>query len=124
MEYRGIINGQPVFLITKAGGSGGAVPVIEEFLFRKDISFERWLDTDKIRKQMAKQNPSFGLTPIQNLRHGMKKVNLKAEVVATPKPQLINTQFGNRVILTDVWIADETGKIKLCLWGELARICL
>jgi hypothetical protein len=123
VEYRGIINGQPVFLITKANGKVVAqFPVVEEFLFRKDISFERWLDTDKIRRQMAKQNPMFGLTSIQNLRHGMKKINLKAEVVETPKAQLINTQFGNRVILTDVWIADETGKIKICLWGERTNL--
>jgi hypothetical protein len=120
VEYRGIINDQAVFLITKANIVVVQFRVAEEFLYRKNISFESWLDTDKIRKQVAKQNLALDLTLIQNLRHGMKKVNLKAEVLETQKPQLIHTQYGNSVMLTNTWIADETGKVKLCLWGEQA----
>jgi ribosomal protein S8 len=118
VEYRGIINDQPVFLITKANIVVAQFPVAKEFLFRKNISFESWLDTDKIHKQVAKQKLALYLTLIQNLRQGMKKVNLQAEVLETQKPQLIHTQYGNSVMLTNAWIADETGKVKLCLWGE------
>jgi ribosomal protein S8 len=121
VEYRGIINDQPVFLITKANIVVAQFPVAKEFLFRKNISFESWLDTDKIHKQVAKQNLALYLTLIQNLRQGMKKVNLQAEVLETQKPQLIHTQYGNSVMLTNAWIADETGKVKLCLWGEQAN---
>jgi ssDNA-binding replication factor A large subunit len=92
--------------------------VPEEFLVRKNICFESWLDTDKIRRQVAKQNANLDSICIQNLRHGMKKVNLKAEILETQKPVLVNTQYGNRVMLTNALIADETGKVKLCLWGE------
>ena len=118
VEYRGIINDQAVFLITRANIVVVQFRVAEDFLVRKNISFESWLDTDKIRRQVAKQNLGFDLTFIQNLRRGMKKVNLKAEVLEIKEPQIVNTQFGNRVKVTDVWIADETGKVKLCLWGE------
>jgi ribosomal protein S8 len=121
VEYRGIINDQPVFLITKANIVVAQFPVAKEFLFRKNISFESWLDTDKIHKQVAKQKLALYLTLIQNLRQGMKKVNLQAEVLETQKPQLIHTQYGNSVMLTNAWIADETGKVKLCLWGEQAN---
>ena len=51
----------------------------------------------------------------------MKKVNLTAEVLETEKPHLIHTQYGNSIMLTNVWIGDETGKAKLCLWGEQAN---
>jgi replication factor A1 len=51
----------------------------------------------------------------------MKKVNLEAEVLEIQKPQLIHTRYGNSIVLTNVWIADETGKVKLCLWGEQAN---
>jgi replication factor A1 len=121
VEYRGVINDQAVFLITKANIVVVQFRVAEEFLLRKNISFESWLDTDKIHKQVAKKNLARDLTLIQNLRHGMKKVNLRAEVLETQKPQLIHTQFGNSVMLTNAWITDETGKVKLCLWGEQAN---
>src|SRR5450759_1632895 len=107
IKYRGIINDQAVFLITKINIVVVQFRVAEEFLLRKNISFENWLDTDKIRRQVTKQNLGFDLTLIQNLRRGMKKVNLKAEVLETKEPQLLHTQYGHRVMLTDVWIADE-----------------
>ncbi|MGD0451917.1 MAG: hypothetical protein ABSA79_12805 [Candidatus Bathyarchaeia archaeon] len=121
IEYRGIINGQAIFLITKGSIVVAQFQVEEEFLFRKNISFESWLDTDKIRRQITKQNLKFDSMLIQNLRYGMKKVNLTAEVLETEKPCLIHTRYGNNVMLTGVWIGDETGKVKVCLWGEQAN---
>jgi ssDNA-binding replication factor A large subunit len=50
----------------------------------------------------------------------MKKVNVEAEVLETPTPSLVNTRYGNRAMITNAQIADETGKIKLCLWNEEA----
>ncbi len=118
IKYRGIKNDQAIFLITKGSIVVVQFRVEEEFLFRKNISFESWLDTDKIRRQITKQSLKFDSMLIQNLRNGMKKVNLTAEVLETEKPHLIHTQYGNSVMLTGVWIGDETGKVKLCLWGE------
>jgi hypothetical protein len=118
IEFRGIINDQVIFLIKRVNIVVAQFRVADEFLLRKNISFERWLDTDKIRRQVSKQNSGLDFVSIQNLRLGMKKVNLKAEVLDTIEPQIVNTQYGNRVKITDVWIADETGKVKLCLWGE------
>ena len=96
--------------------------VAEAFLLRKNISFESWLNTDKIRRQVSKQNLEVDLVLIQNLRRGMKKVNLKAEVVEIKEPKIVNTQYGSRVKVIDVWLTDETGKVKLCLWGEQAYL--
>ena len=50
----------------------------------------------------------------------MKKVNVEAEVLETPKPSIVHTRYGNSAMVTNAWIADETGKIKLCLWNEQA----
>jgi len=122
IDYRGTIKDQAVMLIKKANAVVVQFKVAEEFLLRKNISFESWLDTDKIRRQVSKQNLAVDLTSIQNLRRGMKKVNLKAEVLEIQAPQIVNTQFGSRVKVTDVWIADETGKVKLCLWGDQANL--
>lgn len=122
IEHRGTIKHQAIFLITKANKVVVQFRVAEEFLLRKNISFESWLDTDKIRRQVTKQNLGIDLTFIQNLRRGMKKINLKAEVLEIKEPLIVNTQFGSRVKVTEVWIADETGKVKLCLWGEQANL--
>jgi hypothetical protein len=122
IDYRGTINHQTVFLITKVNRVIMQFRVEEAFLLRKNISFESWLNTDKVRRQMSKQNLAVDLTFIQNLRRGMKKINLKAEVLETPETKVVNTQYGSRVKVTDMWISDETGKVKLCLWGEQASL--
>jgi hypothetical protein len=122
IDYRGIINHQAVFLITKVNKVIMQFRVEEAFLLRKNISFESWLDTDKIRRQMSKQNHGVDLTFIQNLRRGMKKINLKAEVLENEESKIVNTQYGSRVKVTNIWVADETGKVKLCLWGEQASL--
>jgi replication factor A1 len=119
VEYRCSLKQEAVFLITKDNHVIVQFRVDEEFLRRKDICFENWLDTDKIRRQINRQNTSPKLSVmVQDLRHGMKKVNLEAKVLETPTPSTVQTRYGNSAKVTNAWIADETGKIKLCLWNE------
>ena len=121
VEYRGSIRDQAIFLITKNTKVIVQFRLAQEILLRKNICFESWMDTDKIRRQMNKQNASPKLSVmVQNLRHGMKKVNLEAKVLETQKPSIVQTRYGNSARVTNAWIADETGKIKLCLWNEQA----
>jgi len=123
VEYRGTIKGEAIFLITKNAKVMVQFRIAEEILLRKNICFEIWMDTDKIRRQMSKQNASPKLSvTVQDLRHGMKKVNLEAKVLETQKPSIVQTRYGNNAKVTNAWIADETGKIKLCLWNEQADI--
>jgi len=80
------------------------------------------MNTDKIRKQIFKQNLNSSLsTMVQDLRHGMKKVSVEAKVLENPKPSLVFTRYGTSAMVTNAWIADETGKIKLCLWNDQAK---
>lgn len=121
VEYRGSIKDKASFLITKHNDVVAQFHVAEEFLSKKNICFENWMDTDKIRRQMSRQNsaPHRSIL-VQDLRHGMKKVTVEAEVLETPKPSLIHTYRINAMV-TNALIADETGKIKLCLWNEQAN---
>jgi replication factor A1 len=50
----------------------------------------------------------------------MKKVNVEGRITEAAKATLVHTQYGNNVMLTNTWIEDQTGKIKLCLWNEQA----
>jgi ssDNA-binding replication factor A large subunit len=96
--------------------------VPEDFLLKKDIRFENWMDTDKIRRQIKRQKTADRVSiPVQELRHGMKKVNIKAQVIETPTLSLIHTPYGNSATVANFWIADETGKVKLCLWNDQAN---
>ena len=115
---RGTAREKAIFLITKDNKVAVQFQVAENFLSRKGIHFDSWMDIDKIRRQVSRQNQvSPHSTSIQNLRHGMKKVNLEAEVLEIEQPQLIHTQYGNTVMLANVVISDDTGKVKLCLCG-------
>ena len=118
VEYRGSFSGQAVFLITKATKVVVQFRVDEDFLARKNVAFDSWMDTDKIRHQIAKQHLSSSSVLIENLRHGMKKVNLEVQVLEVSKPITVHTHYGNNVLLTNTCVGDDTGKIKLCLWGD------
>ncbi len=121
VEYRCSLKDEAVFLITKDTSVIAQFRVAEELLLRKNICFENWMDTDKIRRQMNRQSRTPRLSSlVQDLRHGMKKVNLEAKVLETPTPSTVQTRYGNSAKVTNAWIADETGKIKLCLWNEQA----
>jgi replication factor A1 len=121
IEYRGTFGGQAVFLIMTNGKVVVQFRVEEDFLFRKDIIFDNWMNTDKIKSQIAKQKHVSGVSLIKDLRHGMKKVNVEADVLEASKPTLVYTQYGSSVLLTNALVADETGKIRLCLWGDHAN---
>lgn len=123
VEYRGKMKGETIFLITKDNDVVAQFRVEEEFLHRKDNPFESWMSTDKIKKKIAKQNTESVYTQVKDLRAGMKRVNLKAEVLEIPKPAQVHTQFGNTVMVVNALVGDETGKMKLCLWeGQIGSI--
>jgi replication factor A1 len=123
VEYRGKMKSEIIFLITKDNDVVAQFRVDEEFLLRKDNPFESWMNTDKIKKKIAKQNTDSIYSFVRDLRAGMKRVNLKADVLEIPKPAQVHTQFGNTVLVVNALISDDTGKIKLCLWeGQIGSI--
>jgi hypothetical protein len=121
IEYRGSVKNQAIFLITKDTRVVAQFRVPEELLLRKNICFENWLNTDKIRRQINRPNMTTK-TPmmVQDMRHGMKKVNLEVKVLEAPLAAVVQTRYGNSATVTNAWVADETGKIKLCLWNQQA----
>jgi replication factor A1 len=119
VEYRGSVDGEAIFLIKKEDNVVVQFRVDEETLLRKDIVFENWLDTDKVRKQIARLYPSEPVSSrIENLRPGMKKINLEAKVLQIEEPRMVHTQFGSNALLANAFVEDETGKIRLCLWDQ------
>ncbi|MDR1992162.1 MAG: hypothetical protein LBQ98_01475 [Nitrososphaerota archaeon] len=123
VEYRGKTKGETIFLITKDNDVVAQFRVEEEFLHRKDNPFESWMNTEKIKKKIAKQNTESVYIQIKDLRAGMKRINLKAEVLEIPKPTQVHTQFGNTILVVNAIVGDDTDKINLCLWdGQINQI--
>jgi Single-stranded DNA binding protein Ssb-like, OB fold len=123
VEYRGKVKDEIIFLIKKEDHAVAQFRVDEQFLLRKDNPFESWMSTDKITKKIAKQNTESVFTAINDLRAGMKRVNVKAEVLEIPKPVQVHTQFGNTVMVVNALVQDNSGKIKLCLWeGQINSV--
>jgi len=118
VEYRGSVNDQAIFLIKKETGVVAQFRVPEETLSKEDVSFDNWMDTSKVRREIAKQRPTPSHVKIEDLRAGMKKVNVIAEVLETSAPSKVHTQFRDNALVTNAVIGDETGKILLCLWDQ------
>ena len=118
VEYRGSVNDQAIFLIKKGSNVVSQFRVSEEMLSKTDVSFDNSMDTSRVRKEIAKQTPTPSHVKIGDLREGMKKVNVIAEVQETAEPSKVHTQFRDNALVSNAVIGDETGKVMLCLWDQ------
>jgi replication factor A1 len=55
---------------------------------------------------------------ISDLKSGMADVSLKAKIVEMKEPREIITKFGTATTLTEAVLQDDSGTIKLTLWGK------
>ncbi|AAY80337.1 OB-fold nucleic acid binding domain-containing protein [Sulfolobus acidocaldarius] len=56
---------------------------------------------------------------VNSLKPGMENVNITVRVIEASEPRVIQTKNGTRTI-SEAVVGDETGRIKLTLWGNLA----
>ena len=118
IEYRGNVNDQAIFLIKKGNNVISQFSVSEEMLTKTDVTFDNSMDSSKVRKEIAKQTPTPSHAKIGDLREGMKKVNVIAEVLQTSEASKVHTQFRDNALVSNAVIGDETGKVMLCLWDQ------
>ena len=55
---------------------------------------------------------------IEDLRAGMKNVDLKVKVLEIPEPNRVYTRFGTPAYVSNALVGDETGKIRVSLWNQ------
>jgi len=55
---------------------------------------------------------------IEDLKAGMKNVNLTAKVIVTPKPNTVYTRYGTEAYVSNALISDGTGSIRIALWNQ------
>ena len=118
VERRGKTRDKAVFLISRNSRVVAQFPIPTAFLLEHHNPIKDFMQTDKIRRCIAKKNRGMRFLPIRDLHAGMKQVSLKARVLEIPNPRVVVTRFGNNANVASALIADETGTIKLCLWNE------
>jgi replication factor A1 len=118
IECRGKIGNERIFLMMEGSKAVAQVRVSEGFLLEKGNPLRKFMDTDRIRRFIAKKSNVLHSSFIRDLRVGMRHVNLNARVLEIPEPTCVYTRFGNNAVVTNALIGDATGTIKLCLWND------
>jgi replication factor A1 len=77
--------------------------------------------SDAVRREMSAKIRPQRRRRVDELQQGMRRVTLTAQVLEIPKPKLVPTRFGTRVYVSNVLIADDTGSIRLSLWGKQVK---
>lgn len=118
VEYRGNVGNQAIFLITKDTQVIAQFRVPQDTLNRTDVSFDSAMETGRVRKEIARQTPAPTHQKIEDLRIGMKKINVIATVKEVSQPSKVHTQFRDNAVVSNAVIEDDTGKMLLCLWDQ------
>jgi replication factor A1 len=121
IRWRGKTRDKIMFLILTRSKVVAQLSVFREFLSSEDHPIRDFMETEKIRRFLAKRAMQSSVSAIRDLRSGMTRIRLKAKVLEIPKPNPVYTRYGNYASVTNALIADETGTIRLCLWNEQIR---
>jgi len=90
-------------------------PLLKETAPLKEFAYI--IEREKNVLMNKKNENGVGDLKIQDLKTGMKRVNLKARVLAISRPQLALTKYNDYVMFANVTLTDETGAVKLTLWN-------
>ena len=123
IQCRGKIKNNFIFLIKRESEVVAQFPISEEFLLNTSNQLRNFMETDRIRRFLAKKARTATANSIKELQTGMRHVNLKAKILEVAESKHVFTRYGNHASVAKASIADETGTIKLCLWnGQIAAV--
>jgi len=117
IQCRGKIKNNFIFLIKRESEVVAQFPISEEFLFNESNHLRNFIDTDEIRRYLARRARTATANSIKDLRTGMTHVTLKAKILDVAETKHVFTRYGNHASVAKASIGDETGTIKLCLWN-------
>jgi replication factor A1 len=55
---------------------------------------------------------------ISELKAGMRNVSVTGKIDSVSEPRTVNLKAGGTTTVADAMISDESGRIKLSLWGD------
>ena len=105
-----------IFLFTNGRKVVAQFPISNAILQGKN-QLESYTETILARTSSVK-NFEGVTSKIGNLKVGMKKVSLKAEVLEIPESKIVYTRYGTTACISNALIRDETGSMKMSLWNQ------
>jgi replication factor A1 len=120
IECRAKTRGNAIFLITTDYTVVAQFPV-PEYLLKEATPLKEFayiIEREKLALMKKRNENEIRHFKIKDLKAGMKRINLKARVLAISKPQLALTRYNDYVMFANATLTDETGTIKLTLWNS------
>jgi replication factor A1 len=105
-----------IFLFTNGRKVTAQFPISIAILQGKN-QLESYTETILARTSSVK-NFEGVTSKIGDLKVGMKKVSLKAEVLEIPESKIVYTRYGTTACISNALIRDETGSMKMSLWNH------
>ena len=104
-----------IFLFTNGHKIVAQFPIPISILQGKN-QLERYRKTISVKTSVKNLN---GVNPrIEDLKVGMKRINLKAKVLELPEPKMVYTRYGSTAFVSNALVKDETGSIRMSLWNQ------
>ena len=116
ITYRRDNKASHMFLFTEEGRVVSQFPLTLDLV--SDPNLLRRLVEDFPVPYRFTEKPCSQRRNIEELRFGMKKVDVGARIVEIPPRKLITTEYGNQCYVSNAKIADDTGTIRLSLWND------
>ena len=119
IQCREKLRDRAIFLITTDYKVVAQFP-IPEYLLKETTPPKEFAYIIKREKDaLMKKRDDSGVRyfKIKDLKTGMKRINLKARVLAISRPQSALTRYNDYVMFANVTLTDETGTVKLTLWN-------
>jgi len=120
IECRAKTGGRAIFLITTDYTVVAQFP-IPEYILKEAAPLKEFtciIEREKLALMKKINENEKRHSKIKDLKAGMKRINLKAHVLAISKPQLALTRYNDYVMFANATLIDETGTIKLTLWNN------
>jgi replication factor A1 len=105
-----------IFLFTNGRKVVAQFPISNAILQGKN-QLESYTETILARISSVK-NFEGVTSKIGDLKVGMKRVSLKAEMLEIPKSRIVYTRYGTTACVSNALIRDETGSMKMSLWNQ------
>ena len=118
IECRGNLESKSIFLLMSGPKVVAQFSIPKDFLLEKTNPIKNFRRTVMLRRRPTKKSERSRSFHIKDLRHGMKRINLRAKVLKIAEPTRVITRYGNYANVANALIGDDTGTIKLCLWND------
>jgi replication factor A1 len=105
-----------IFLFTNGRKVVAQFPISNAILQGKN-QLESYTETILARTSSV-ENFEGVTSKIGDLKVGMKRVSLKAEMLEIPKSKIVYTRYGTTACISNALIRDETGSMKMSLWNQ------